>query len=306
MIPNVRVSVVIPVRDRAAQLGDCLRCLAAQSLPPEAFEVIVCDDGSSPQELRQLEQLCARRPQVRLVRQPARGPAAARNLGIGVARGAIIAFTDSDTLPSPSWLENLIVPFSDPAVVGAEGPVRPPRPRQSPLEDAPRGELGACLTANVAYRRSALVYAGGLDEAFPLPAFEDAELALALRELGSVRWVPGALVIHPWRRVTLRCVVQGMRRWDWLLVTALRHGCLGWEKRPTRHPRLRVALAAAATLPLGRAARARGYLTKAPLASLEHLAQCAVQAILGLVLAPRWLLFPSPPPRGRFLYRGAA
>lgn len=306
MNPNVRVSVVIPVRDRATELGDCLRCLAAQSLPPEAFEVIVCDDGSSPDELRRIEQLCARRPEVRLVRQPARGPAAARNLGIGVARGTIIAFTDSDTLPSPRWLEQLIVPFSDPAVIGAEGPVRPPRPRQSPLEDAPRGEGGARLTANVAYRRAALVQAGGLDEAFPLPAFEDTELALALRGLGPVRWVPGALVIHPWRRVTLRSVIAGMRRWDWLLVTALRHGCLGWESRPTRHPRLRVALAAAATLPLGRAIRSIGYLTKSPLAALEQLAHCAVQALLGLVLAPRWLFFPNPPPRGRFLYRGAA
>ncbi|HYC24303.1 MAG TPA: glycosyltransferase, partial [Candidatus Bathyarchaeia archaeon] len=40
------VSVVIPVRDGAGVIGDCLRALAAQSVGREAFEAIVVDDGS--------------------------------------------------------------------------------------------------------------------------------------------------------------------------------------------------------------------------------------------------------------------
>ena len=193
-----------------------------------------------------------RDPRVRYLHQDHKGPAAARNLGAGHARSAIVVFTDSDTLPQPGWLAAILAPFSSPDVIAVEGPVRPPRPAESPLEEAPRNEGGVHLTANMAYRRQILVEIGGLDEQFPLPAFEDVDLALCAAQHGKIAFAATALVIHPWRRVTLASSLRRLRQLDWLIVTAQRHGCLGWVDRPTRHPRSRVIKAALVTLPAGR------------------------------------------------------
>lgn len=304
-----RVSVVVPVRNRSEDLVRCLDCLLRQTLPAGEFEILICDDGSDSQDARAIERAVTehdgRAGQVRYLRQSPRGPAAARNLGIRAARGEIVAFTDSDTLPSAGWLASLLVPFADAEVVAVEGPVRAPEPRVSPLQDAPRSEGGVFLTANMAYRRSVLEAIGGLDEAFPMPAFEDADLALAARGTGKFVHASDALVLHPWRRLTLRASVKRPRQLDWLLVTALRHGCLGWENRPTRYPRVRVSLAATVSLPLGRAKGALRYVTSAPADAFLRVFFCLVEALICLARVPHWLLGDFNIERRRFLEGGS-
>ncbi len=282
-------SVVIPVRGRGADLRRCLEKLAAQTLPSGRFEILVCDDGSAPADAELLRAAVAALPNARYLRQPPRGPAAARNTGIAAARAALVAFTDSDTLPEPGWLAAVIAPFADEGIVGVEGAVRTPRPRSSPLEEAPRNEAGGVyLTANMAYRRSALLAVGGLDESFPIPAFEDTDLALCVRRLGKLAFAADAVVIHPWRKVDLRYSLRRMKNLDWLLLTALRHGCLGWIDRPTARPRTRVALAAAITLPLGRLKNGVRALRATPADGLRRIGISLVEAACGLALLPRW------------------
>jgi GT2 family glycosyltransferase len=266
------------------------------------FEILVCDDGSNDVDSARIRDVCGMDGRIRYLKQPPRGPAAARNLGIACARASIVAFTDSDTLPEPGWLQAIVAPFSDADVVGVEGPVRTPTSAQSPLEEAPRNENGhVFLTANMAYRRAALVEVGGLDEAFPYPAFEDVDLALCVSKLGKLAFAPTALVIHPWRKMTLQSSLRRMRNLDWLLVTALRHGCLGWKDRPTQYPRCRVALAAAVTLPLGRLRKGITFLTKAPVDALRRIGISLVEAVIGLALLPRWFRKRYPIERRRYL-----
>jgi GT2 family glycosyltransferase len=100
------VSVVIPTYGRPRQLADCLEALGRQTLPREAFEVVVVDDGS-PMPLDGVIAAAGDGLQVRLLRQANAGPAAARNRGVEGARGARVAFTDDDCLPEPSWLTAL-------------------------------------------------------------------------------------------------------------------------------------------------------------------------------------------------------
>lgn len=282
------VSVVIPTRGRSAELERCLDCLRRQTLAADRFETIVCDDGSSAAAAAEIQHLCERR-RVRYLRQPPRGPAAARNLGIRHAQSTIVAFTDSDTLPEPRWLEALLAGFADERIVGVEGAVQPPSGPPGPLAEAPRNAGGRFLTANVAYRKSALEAAGGFDERFSLPAFEDVDLALRIEGSGPIAFAPSAVVIHPWRRTTLVRSLASVLRFDWLLVVAKRHGCLGWRDRPTRFPRLRVAWSAAVALPSGRFRRGLAAFPQFPADALVRMTASVLEAAAGLALAPRWL-----------------
>jgi glycosyltransferase involved in cell wall biosynthesis len=95
-----KVSVIIPFFGQPDQLLACLTALAGQTLPPEQIEIIVVDNGS-PHNLSLLTKSfrC-----VRCLREERPGSFAARNCGIEASTGEIIAFTDSDCLPSPTWL----------------------------------------------------------------------------------------------------------------------------------------------------------------------------------------------------------
>src|SRR3990170_4968601 len=103
---TIHVSVVVPTFKRPDLLERCLDALASQDFSPEDYEIIVADDAAS-QETRQLVECRARkaRPEVRYVPvSGTHGPAAARNQGWRLARGHIIAFTDDDCVPAPTWI----------------------------------------------------------------------------------------------------------------------------------------------------------------------------------------------------------
>ncbi len=89
-------SVIIPSFDRAALVVQAVESVLAQA--PAPLEIIVVDDGSTDGTDRAL---AGYGPPVRYVRQPNRGPSAARNTGIALARGDLIALLDSDDLWHP-------------------------------------------------------------------------------------------------------------------------------------------------------------------------------------------------------------
>lgn len=94
------VSVVIPTFDRCAWLRDCLASVGSQTVPP--LEIIVVDDGSTDGTDRMM---AVEFPSVRYLSLPHTGlPAVARNAGIDAARGAFIAFCDSDDTWDPDKL----------------------------------------------------------------------------------------------------------------------------------------------------------------------------------------------------------
>jgi glycosyltransferase involved in cell wall biosynthesis len=85
------VSVIVPVYNEEAFIAEALDSAFAQDYRP--FEVIVIDDGSSDRTAE-----IASRYDVQLVRQLTRGPAAARNAGVELARGDYIASLDGDDI----------------------------------------------------------------------------------------------------------------------------------------------------------------------------------------------------------------
>jgi glycosyltransferase involved in cell wall biosynthesis len=98
-------SIIVPTRDRPAQLQRCLESLARLDYPRDRFEVIVVDDGGRAPLVQVVEPFRAQLD-LTLVSQERSGPAAARNAGAARARGELLAFTDDDCRVDRSWLRH--------------------------------------------------------------------------------------------------------------------------------------------------------------------------------------------------------
>lgn len=95
------VSVIIPVLNDSRRLEACLRALADQTYPKGSYEVVVVDNGSD----EDIEGLVTRFEDVVLAFEPDKGSAGARNKGISLAKGDVLAFTDADCIPYSDWIE---------------------------------------------------------------------------------------------------------------------------------------------------------------------------------------------------------
>lgn len=95
----VDLSVIVPVYNAADYIEECLASIFAQELP--SYEVICIDDGSEDGSLQLIEKLVADHLELKVVSQQNQGQGAARNVGLGLARGRYVQFVDSDDrLPS--------------------------------------------------------------------------------------------------------------------------------------------------------------------------------------------------------------
>jgi glycosyltransferase involved in cell wall biosynthesis len=98
------VSVIIPTYNRRAMVREAIDTVLAQTVA--SYELIVVDDGSADGTAEDLARLGAERAGiVHIERTANRGPAAARNRGVAMARAPLVAFLDSDDLWSPEKLE---------------------------------------------------------------------------------------------------------------------------------------------------------------------------------------------------------
>lgn len=180
-------SVIIPSYNRAALIGATLRSVLAQRV--QDFEIIVVDDGSKDGSA---DAARAVSPRVRVIEQANAGAGVARNTGAAAARGAILAFLDSDDLWLPWTLETFARvfdaapttllagshrPFSDEQAVGAFecGPLVVERSSDYLACDTTRVMPGAGV---MVVRREAFERAGGF--APRRMNAEDSELFLRL------------------------------------------------------------------------------------------------------------------------------
>jgi len=111
-----QISIIIPVRNRAKDLTQCLRSLSDLRYPAQRMEIIVVDDASCDGSLQAAAQFPVKTIAVKTHRQVSY----CRNLASRQAKGEILAFIDSDCVADPLWLKELIPAFRDPTV-GAVG-----------------------------------------------------------------------------------------------------------------------------------------------------------------------------------------
>ena len=201
-------SVVVCTYNGAATLDDCLAGVAALDYPD--FEVIVVCDGCGDESAE-----IARRYGARVVETPNRGLSSARNSGLAVASGEIVAYCDDDARPDPHWLRYLAHAFLTTDHVGIGGPNIAP-PGDGPIADCvantPGGPIHVLLSdreaehipgCNSAFRREALEAIDGWDPRFRT-AGDDVDLCWRLQEKGwTLGFSPSALVWHH-RRNSIR------------------------------------------------------------------------------------------------------
>ncbi len=101
------VSVIMPTRDRAYVIGEAIASVCAQT--HANWELLVCDDGSRDATDGVIAR--ASDPRIRHLRLAQGGAAKARNHGLHLARGEIVAYLDSDNLWHPRYLELVVARF---------------------------------------------------------------------------------------------------------------------------------------------------------------------------------------------------
>lgn len=218
------ISVVVPAYQRPDGLRALLDALGEQSYPPYRFEVLICDDGSTPPLA---EQVTAkdRDFSVRFLRAENAGPAAARNRGIREARGVIVAFTDDDCVPGEGWLEAIADALRDPLAYAVHGPTRSSVPPIDPFVHSIHIDRShGVATANFAVRRDCLLAVGGFDETFRVPYFEDEDLSRRLQDqIGPLNWSEDVRVEHPPRAGSARSAWRGAGFWAYLPYMQRKH-----------------------------------------------------------------------------------
>lgn len=225
-MPAPNYSVVVPAYNAGATVRLCLEALLRQSVGTPAYEVLVVDDGSTDDTAEVLKDF-----PVTVIRQPNRGPAAARNHGARRARGEIILFTDADCVPREDWVAQMAKPFADAGVCAVKGAYRTSQSalvaRFAQVEFEERFELlkradaiDMVDTYSASYRKHLFERMGGFDESFPVANNEDTDLSYKFSAAG-LRMVfnPDAVVFHLRHPDTLpRYLRQKFWRGYWRMV----------------------------------------------------------------------------------------
>jgi GT2 family glycosyltransferase len=237
--PSISVVVCSYADDRFDDLLACLESVRGQTLDP--YDLVVVVDHNPPL----LERLRRAAPDVVAIENSGpKGLSSARNTGVAVARGDVVAFLDDDAFAEPSWLERMAPHFEDERVAGVGGAILPHwsagRPRWFPeefdwvvgctyrglpVQVAPVRNL---IGANMSFRREALAAAGGFALKLgrtgesPLGNNEDTELSIRVRRSirgSALLYDPDARVRHrvpqarsTWGYYRRRCVAEGLAK----------------------------------------------------------------------------------------------
>lgn len=212
----MRISVVVSTYNRRQDLEECIKSLF--NLDAHPLEIIVID--SSPWDAISDSSIARA---TKYISTPHKSRIYARNVGISLARGDVVAFLDDDTVVDKSWLTRLAEPYMDQKVGGVGGRVIPhgkPREYYHSIRRSDTGKVqrdGLVLGnfdmpigplfvehlpgCNMSFRRDALINVGGFDQNFQGNCFrDDTDVCVRMRDLGHrLVYNPAALVWHKQR-----------------------------------------------------------------------------------------------------------
>jgi glycosyltransferase involved in cell wall biosynthesis len=295
--PPPFVSVVVPARNAEQTLRECLDSLMRVDYDPGRREVLVIENGSTDRTAEIIRDY-----PVRALLESQRGPSAARNRGVGAARGEIVAFTDADCVVTKRWLRALVAGFEGPDVWGVAGEIvaYPPRTaaerylaRRKARWQAPalQARRPFAVTSNVAFRRATFERLGLFDTRLIKAQDKDFGWRFHAEPEMKLVYSPGALVLHRHRTTAWKLFTQHA---GWGYGAALlhrKHG-LPWSVRLELKKQVELARAAgAAGVATLRYGVGRGEQTDLEDSALELVRRLGLRAgaLYGLATARRRL-----------------
>ena len=208
MTSKVKVSVIVPVWNDERRVVKCINALKNQQFVPEAYEIIIIDNGSTDRTFEEIQGIEG----ITVLQELKPGSYAARNKGLSVAKGHYVAFTDSDCVPDKNWLASLIECAETQRDIGVvAGDVSFFKDEADEIDDASLAyesffsmnqeeyaRKGVCITANWLSKKKTLLELGGFNA--KLKSGGDHDMAKRLTNNGlSVVFCKQAVVAHPAR-----------------------------------------------------------------------------------------------------------
>lgn len=197
------VSVIIPVRDGAADIEAVLASLERQTLPADQFEVVIGDDGSSDGGT---DHATTEDGHVRVASGPPTNSYAARNRAVANSTAPILAFCDADCRPEAEWLERGLAALERTDMVAGRIRFEVPSPRtpwtivdmDGSKDHEHQVRVGVAETANLFLRRELFDRVGGFEG--EIPEYGDFEFVERCIASGAqLEYAADAVVFHPAR-----------------------------------------------------------------------------------------------------------
>jgi len=214
------ISVIIPTFNEEENIAQCLVSLSHQTVPRNEYEIIVVDGGSK-------DATCdiAKKYADHEFTQTSKKLGGARNDGVMVAQGEIVATTDADCILPSDWIARIKKDFSHAAVVQCYGPVYP-------IEEGLGNKFSLLLAntfsrigyysrtfyytlgCNTAFRKSAFIHAGMYR---CIDAGDDLEIAMRLKDEGKILFDGRLKVGFSMRRYQQYGTVSSLYEWVYIV-----------------------------------------------------------------------------------------
>lgn len=179
-VPRTQVTVLVPARNEAAGIRECLHSLLRQEYPQELLEIIVIDDHSDDDTAAIVEEMASTTPRLRLLRlaeyllpgETQSYKKKAITVGVAHAQGELIAATDADCIAPAGWLASTVSLFENRRPQCILGPVGY-FPEANFLERFQSLDLaGLLLCTGATAQRGLPLLANGANMAYAKSAFE--------------------------------------------------------------------------------------------------------------------------------------
>jgi glycosyltransferase involved in cell wall biosynthesis len=199
MAKDLRISLVIPVRNEAATISDLLTSIYSQTL--QASEIILVDGGSVDNTVQVLRKAAREDDCLHLLEARDATPGCGRNIGIEAASNEWIALTDAGIWLEPTWLERLVAEAErDPSVNLVFGAYEAQTGKfflqcaaaayVAPKQQRPGGPMRGPSIASCLVHRDLWRAVGGFPE---LRAAEDLVFIERCQQVGRIAWAPQAV-----------------------------------------------------------------------------------------------------------------
>lgn len=229
---KIELAVVIATFNRPEKLKEAIKTLIKQDFPPDNWELVLVDNGSTQEYLFIEKEIKLQLPNFKFVKLSSGvGVGEARNLGAAESQADLIAFTDDDCLLPSNWLSSLVKGFSNPEVAAVGGFLEAktdvlrsnPFARWEKLNErkyirtmdryfSTKRDESPFQTNNIAYRREAFLKVGGFDNRPVFFSGEDGDLKEKILKAGfKVLFIP-LKVIHNQDYSLTRFISQQVNR----------------------------------------------------------------------------------------------